>query len=150
LPCCDGSPERSAGAPRAGPGKARAPRQGDTPTDRYHNRVSTLGKSIEEVQEAFRRLAEVAGDDGRPLVDSRGVDARMCLAWREAIGKIDEELVVWGRTFQRAFGSTVRATAPRQSTDIATELDQFAGADDGRANPVDGWDRRDADNDLTA
>jgi hypothetical protein len=94
------------------PGKARSARPGDTPLDRYQNRLNALSLAMDAVERAFVELGDEAGDDGRPVVDSRGVDHRSCAAWRELIGRIDDELVVWGRTFKRAFG-TAPAPAPR-------------------------------------
>ena len=132
------------------PGKARASRPGDTATDRYHNRVGVLGTAIEELHEAFQQVGTVAGDDARPLVESRGVDARVCLAWREVLGKIDEELIVWGRTFQRAFGSNARTPSQQEGEEASAERDQFDTADDGQIDPVEGWDQREIDKDLTA
>lgn len=87
------------------PGKARAPRPGDTAVDRYHNGVVFFSKAVEELEQSFVAIGEVTGDDGRSLVDARGVDPRTCAAWREVLRKIDEELVIWGRTFRRTFAS---------------------------------------------
>jgi hypothetical protein len=86
-------------------GKTRAPRPGDTPQDHFHNRLGAFSAAMEAAKNAFAELCVVTGDDGRPLVDSQGVDHRSCVVWRELLGEIDEELVVWGRTFRRAYGS---------------------------------------------
>ena len=67
------------------------------------------------MQQAFAAIGDVISDDGRPLVDSRGVDYRICSEWRDALRKIDEELVVWGRTFKRTFG-TESSPAPREDS----------------------------------
>lgn len=123
------------------PGKARSARPGDTPLDRYQNRLNTLSLAMDAVERAFAELGDEVGDDGRPIVESRGVDHRSCAAWRELIGRIDDELVVWGRTFKRTFG-TVPAPAPR-----GEEADQ---------EPFDpardlGWDEdREEDETVTA
>lgn len=87
-------------------GKARAPRPGDTPTDHFNNRVSDLARAMEQLEGAFRAVAAVTGDDGRPLVDTSGVDRKVCNIWREQLGRIDEELVVWGRAFQRYYAAS--------------------------------------------
>ncbi|HEY1562561.1 MAG TPA: hypothetical protein VGF71_16960, partial [Caulobacteraceae bacterium] len=73
------------------PGKARADRPGDTPTDHYHNRLNALSAVMDDLGCAFADLGMVVGDDGRPIVDGRGVDYRTCAAWRELIGRVDEE-----------------------------------------------------------
>lgn len=86
-------------------GKKRAPRPGDTPQDHYDNRVSAFSTAMEEAKRAFAELSSVRGDDGRPLVESQGVDHRACAVWRELLAEMDEELVVWSRTFRRAYGT---------------------------------------------
>jgi len=88
------------------PGKARAARPGDTPIDVYQNRLNAFSQTVEQLEQSFATIGEVIADDGRPLVEARGADPRSCTAWREVLGKIDEELVVWGRTFRRVFGTT--------------------------------------------
>jgi hypothetical protein len=115
------------------PGRARAPRSGDTAADRYYNRVSTMSRVFDELQEAFRQLAAVTGDNGRPLVEVRGVDSRSCTAWRDLLGQIDEELVIWGRTFRQTYG--IRAMA----ADVTVAPLGDSGASE--ADPVDSWDR---------
>jgi hypothetical protein len=86
-------------------GKKRAPRPGDTPQDHYHNRVAAFSAAMEEAKKAFAELGSVASDDGRPLVESQGVDYRACAVWRELLAEVDEELIVWSRTFRRTHGT---------------------------------------------
>lgn len=86
-------------------GKKRADRPGDSPQDHYHNKLGMFGAAMEDAKRAFEELASLTGDDGRPLVESQGVDYRSCVNWRELLGTIDEELVIWGRTFRRAYGT---------------------------------------------
>ena len=49
-------------------------------------------------------FGKVVSDDGLPLVDSTGVDGRDCRAWRDQIREMEEEFVVWSRTFRRVNG----------------------------------------------
>jgi hypothetical protein len=86
------------------PGKSKAPRPGDTPTDRYLNAVGVLAAALDRVAAAFDSLGKVLGDDGRLMVDVKGVDSRNCVAWRELLGRIDEELIVWSRAYRRVNG----------------------------------------------
>jgi hypothetical protein len=118
------------------PGKAKALRSEDTPSDRYHNRVSVFSKAMDDLSAAFRQVSEVLGDDGQPLVDSRGVDLGSCTAWRTVLGQIDEELVVWGRTFRRAHGSKANASFSQNVGTGDSESD-----DDDADDAVDAWDR---------
>jgi hypothetical protein len=122
------------------PGKARAPRPGDTPIDRYHNRLGALGEAVDTVEKAFLEVAAVIGDDGRPLVESRGADTRLCSAWRKQFGKIDEELVVWGRTFKRVYGTVAGIPALRDDA----EHDDMTLFDEAEENveSQNGWDRQ--------
>lgn len=98
------------------PGKARAARPGDTPTEILENRLSGLADAVDRLAASFDSVRAVLGDDGRPLVESRGVDPRTCRAWRDVFRATDEELVVWGSTFKRMFGAA--------STDPDDEADQ--------------------------
>jgi hypothetical protein len=47
----------------------------------------------------------VIGDDGRPILDTQGADSNSCSVWRDALRKIDEEFIVWSRTFKRMHGT---------------------------------------------
>jgi hypothetical protein len=93
------------------PGKARSPRPGDTPIDTYRNRINDFIEAVESLNHSFAAIRDVTGDDGRSLVDTRGLDPRSCSTWREVLRKIDEDLVVWGSTFRRVFGTTVEPSA---------------------------------------
>jgi hypothetical protein len=92
--------------------------------------VTSLSKAIDEMQQAFAAISDVIADDGRPLVDSRGVDYRICSEWRDGLRKIDEELVIWGRTFKRAFG-TESSPAPREDSLDGGDTDPIDDRDDG-------------------
>jgi len=111
-------------------GRAKARRAGTTPTDLYENSLSAFSQAIESLQQAFVAIGEVNGDDGRPLVDARGAEPRSCDAWRAVLRNIDDELIVWGRTFKKAFG-----TRPEPRSD---QLD----------NEGEALDRSDLENDL--
>lgn len=113
------------------PGKAKATRAGDTPTDRYHNALNALGAALSEVDNAFNALTAVTGDDGQPLVDAQGVEPRLTDSWRELLSKLDEEMVVWARTFRRAYGT--KAVVPVNGDfegEEPEEIDPYADADE--------------------
>jgi hypothetical protein len=114
-------------------GKARARRPGDTPTDHYHNAVSTMATAMTALSEAFNILRNVAGDDGYPLVETKGVDQRACAAWRNILTEIDDDLVMWIATHRRANG--VNADA-RRVAEEETQSDDNAVAD-----VTDEWER---------
>jgi hypothetical protein len=120
-------------------GKARAPRPGDTPTDHLNNRVSDLAHAMDRLNEAFLAVAAVTGDDGRPMVETAGVDRKLCNIWRDHLGHIDEELVIWGRTFQRLYATSAQSVASQfhaaeeDITDV--EADVYAEAENWEAEP---------------
>lgn len=120
------------------PGKARAPRPGDTPFDVYQNRLSDFSQAVESLEQSFAAIGEVVGHDGRPLVEERGADPRSCAVWRDVLRKIDEELVVWGRTFKRLYGTTA-APSSSEFEDGADGTDS-SGGEDEFAESYDEWD----------
>jgi hypothetical protein len=123
------------------PGKARAPRPNDTAIDRYHNRLNAFSEALDALDRTFNDISQVVGDDGRPLVESRGVEPPSCAAWRELLSRVDEELVVWGRTFKRAFGTeSDDSTRPNddgheRDQDPFEHLDDYVDANDGWRDP---------------
>ena len=114
--------------PPAGASKARRP--GDTPTDHYLNSVSSLARAMQQVSAAFEALGKVAGDDGRLMVDIKGVDVRDCAAWRELLGRMDDDLVVWSRTYRRVNG----VDAVRRELE---PIDEVPGDEDGEEDGDD-------------
>jgi hypothetical protein len=121
-------------------GKARPLRPGDTPTDHFNNRVSELAHAMEQLEAAFQAVAAVTGDDGRPLADTSGVDRKVCNIWREQLGRIDEELVVWGRAFQRYYAASSQAASSHfQSEEEGTheaDTDVYGDAENWDAEPT--------------
>lgn len=106
------------------PGKMKAKRPGDTPIDRYHNALGAFGAALLDVEQAFGELTAVIGDDGQPVVDVQGVEPRHTENWRKLLSRVDEEMVVWGRTFRKAYGT--KAPTP---TLMNEELDEDGDAD---------------------
>ena len=87
-------------------GKAKAARPGDSPTDRYDRAVEALGGAMQELSRCFDALSHVAGDDGTPLVERRGVEVRLTDPWRDAIRSVDEELLLWSRAYRKRHGQS--------------------------------------------
>ncbi|KSV76029.1 hypothetical protein N185_16405 [Sinorhizobium sp. GW3] len=128
------------------PGKAKAAKPGDTPTDRYHNALSTLSRAFDSVDQAFTDLTKVVGEDSQLMTDVRGVEPRLTDAWRALIGRVDEELVIWARTFRRTYGA--KTSAPTNSEDDEPEdTDPYSDADDGTQED---WYRQDGSSDANA
>lgn len=114
-------------------GKVKASRPGETATDHFNNRVSELANAMDQLDEAFRAVAAVTGDDGRPLVEASGIDRKLCTIWRDQIGRIDEELVVWGRAFQRYYAASSQTASSylhnEDEETIEEEADVYADAE---------------------
>jgi hypothetical protein len=127
------------------PGKAKAPRPGDTATDRYDNALNAFGVGLENLERAFDSLVQVAGHDGRPLVEAKGVDHRLVLHWRDLLKRIDEEMLVWGRTYKKVYGADMRATA--QHDDETENLDPYPERD---GDGDEGWDQSEPTGDEVA
>jgi hypothetical protein len=109
------------------PGKSKSHRPGDTPADQLHNATAALAAAMDAAAGAFELLTKVLGDDGRPLVDVKGIDARDCKAWRDQIGRMDEEFVVWSRTFRRVHRVDQARPEPSESdgeNGVAEEFDE--------------------------
>lgn len=87
------------------PGKAKSAGVGDTPVDRYERAIHALGCAIHEVDNASRMVAKVLGDDGLPIVDTRGVEQRLTETWADILRKISEEVVIWKRVYQKKYGA---------------------------------------------
>lgn len=119
------------------PGKARSPRPGDTPIDVYHNRINDFVEAVERLSQSFGAIRDVTGDDGRSLVDSRGVDPRSCATWREVLRKVDEDLIVWGSTFRRVFGTTDEPSARDLDDDEGSPEDEYVESSESWELPTD-------------
>jgi hypothetical protein len=85
------------------PGRAKASRPGDTPSDRYDAAIEGLANAFHELDRGFEALTRVRGDDDQPIVDSRGVELRLTDAWRDLLRRVDEEVVVWARTYRKTY-----------------------------------------------
>lgn len=137
----DGSGEQTVSDPylRAqfpAPGKARAPRSGDTPLDRYQNAINAFSKAMETLEQAFTNIGAVIGDDGWPVAESRGIDPRDCGAWRDVFRRVDEELIIWASTFKRKFGTAIEPSV--RNVEEAGELDSDEEGDTDHGSG-DGW-----------
>lgn len=110
-------------------GKAKAAKPGDTPTDHYEAAVERLATAFQDVEAAFEGLAAVSGDDGQPLVETRGVDVRLTDIWRALLRRMGDDMVVWSATYRRAYGKP--QTPSLAAVDDEDEVDDpYADADD--------------------
>jgi hypothetical protein len=119
-------------------GKVKAAKPGDTPVDRYNRALSAFGGALQALENAFDGLTKVSGDDGQPSIESRGVEPRLSEPWRELLGRIDDEMIVWARAFKKAHGTKASPSAGREANDEAKDADPYAEAEDEAEN---NWDR---------
>ena len=109
------------------PGKAKAARPGDTPTDRYNTAIAALSRAFDELDRSFDALSKVVGEDGQPMVDARGVDLRLTEPWRTTLRRVDVETVIWARSFRKMYGTKPDVTeAHFESEENAEDLDPYA------------------------
>lgn len=102
------------------PGKVRARRPGNIPADVLKNRLADFSDTMDALNNAYAAIGKVAGDDGRLLVDSQGVDVKLCNHWRLKLTQISDDLSFWGRTFSKTVGA-----APAPALD---DVDFFNGS----------------------
>ncbi len=119
------------------PGKAKAVRPGDTPTDHYNNALAALSGAFEQLGQCFDALSNVVGDDGQPIVDARGVDIRLTDPWREILRRVDEETVIWARSFRKTHGTKADAPDLRfDDEDSDRDLDPYSDVEDDEEERV--------------
>ena len=126
-------------------GKGRAKRAGDTPTELLHNRLVEFGEAMSALDEAYKAIGKVLGDDGTPLVDFDGADPNSCKAWRKTIQEIDDDLTMWGRTFRKRHGTPPEPQADGEPDDTIEDGDSEEGVDNAYEATYDGWDAKDDD-----
>jgi hypothetical protein len=130
------------------PGKKPA-RSGDTAGDRYDNALNAFGRCLENVEQAFNQLNQVLGHDGRPLVEAKGVDPRSVSNWRDVLTRINEELLVWGRTYSKVYGTNL-SPATYLDEDEPTDLDPYADREDADDTWGDGSSEHVAESEVAA
>jgi hypothetical protein len=111
------------------PGKAKAARPGDTPTDHYNNAIDALSKAFHELDQSFETLTKVVGNDGQPIVDSRGVEVRLTESWRDLLRRVDEEVVIWARAYRKMYGTKAVVSDGDIGDDESEDFDPYADVD---------------------
>lgn len=127
-------------------GRAKAARPGDTPTDRYNTALEALSKAFDDLERRFDELSKVAGDDGQPIVDGRGVELRLTEAWRDTLRRVDEETVIWARSFRKMYGTKNNVDQVRIHDDDSDEdQDPYADVDYDEPEQVNTSEPQDED-----
>jgi hypothetical protein len=99
------------------PGKTRARSGGSTATEQLKDRLADLSDAMDRLDEAFKAVAAVAGNDGTPLVEVDGVEPQFCTTRRQLLSRIGDELIFWDRTFRRRHGTPALPVAGEDGDD---------------------------------
>ena len=75
--------------------------------------------ALSGLTDALQSILAVRGDDDLPLAESFGAEPRLVDRWREELQRVDEELLVWGRTYRKRFG-----TKPVRNGEEEGDLDE--------------------------
>ena len=60
------------------------------------------------------------------------MDRKLCNLWRDQLSRIDEELIMWGRTFQRRHAASAQSAGTifhSEEQDAAADVDVYADAE---------------------
>ena len=108
------------------PGKARkAQNPGDTPLDRYVGAQNDFDGAMENLSEAFDALLAIRGDDDRPITDVRGVDPELVSRWRDELKRMDEEMIIWVRTYRQTYGTKPARRGDAVHDEVEADIDPY-------------------------
>ena len=109
--------------------------------------LSQAGGSGPGPRQRFHGPGTGVGNNGQSLGESQGVERCLAEARRDALGRIDEEMLIWARTFRQAYGSKSGVFLEREEAGETEEMDPYAHRED---TAEDEWDRREAagDNEM--
>jgi hypothetical protein len=93
------------------PGRPVAPAAPDTAHERYMEALAKMGDAMDAVDRAARHLVGVVGVDGRPLIETEGVEPGHADAWMEDLMKLIQRIPVWRATHGARHGSGGRSSA---------------------------------------
>lgn len=116
------------------PGRPVAPAAPDTAHERYMEALAKMGEAMDGVDRAVRRLVGVEGVDGRPLIESEGVEPGHSDAWMEDLMKLIQLVPVWRATHIARHGASARSSASNWD-EVTPDDDEF---DHGEG--ADGWE----------
>jgi hypothetical protein len=118
------------------PGRPIAPAAPDTAHERYLEAMAKLGDAMDSVDRAVRRLLAVEGIDGRPLIQSEGIDPADADAWMDDVMKLMQLIPVWRNIHVSRYGGRPSSAAAWETTgDDNDDLDQ-----DDAETSSDNWD----------
>jgi len=129
------------------PGRPVAPPAPETAHERLLEALAGFGAAMDRLNQAADRLARVDGIDGRPLIDSEGVDPADADEWWGQLMQIAQRLPVWKALFIARNGQSPTAPAGWEAAVAADPLDEFHGEDGDPDEDEDVEDLEDEDAD---
>jgi hypothetical protein len=111
------------------PGRPVAPAAPETAHEKYLEALAKMGDAMDAVDRAVRRLGAVEGVDGRPLINTEGVDPLHADAWLEDLMKLLQLVPVWKATHVTRHGVSTSSSAT--SWEDAEPDDDDEDNDDG-------------------
>ena len=108
------------------PGKARkAQNPGDTPLDRYLGAQNKLEGALEDLGEAFDALLAIRGNDDMAIVEVRGAEPDLVIRWRDELKRMDEEMIIWARTYRQKYGTRPIRNGHAADDEAAADIDPY-------------------------
>lgn len=117
-------------------GRPVAPAAPDTAHEKYLEALAKLGEAMDDVDRAVRKLVAVEGVDGRPLIDTEGVDPADADAWMADVMKLMQHIPVWRNTHVSRHG----AASSNRGKAWDADLDEDSDPDDDDHGHTDGWE----------
>ncbi len=114
------------------PGRPAAPATAETAHENYLEAMAKLGEAMDAVGWAARRLIAVEGVDGRPLINTEGVDPSHADACLQDLMKLLQLVPVWKATHVARHGTSTSSTGSGWSDEdeIYPDDDDLARNDD--------------------
>jgi hypothetical protein len=99
---------------------------GKTPDEKLNVSLIAFKQAMDAMLTTHKAVGEVTGDDGLSLIETIGADPHLCKDLRESLDGVNDDLLFWGRTFSRRYGTTSKTA----DADLAGELDTDPGGTD--------------------
>lgn len=112
------------------PGRPVAPAAPDTAHEKYLDALAKLGDAMDAVDRSVRRLVSVEGVDGRPLIDTEGVEPADADAWIEDVMKLMQQIPVWRNTHVARHGTSAPSSRSAWREEDSGDDGEFEDEDD--------------------
>ena len=122
------------------PGRPVAPPAPETSHEKYTAALAELGWAFDHIRLAVHRLLNVEGVDGRPLIQTEGVDPTNADAWFGELAQLMGLIPVWKAAHLSHHGGASRAfgLAPEPASAVEDDDSAFDDLPDGIEGAEDG------------